>query len=972
MRKILFIFLIMNTSLYAQDPFHYFINTEAGLPTNEVYELLLSKHNGMLYAATNKGLARYNGSTVEEIDIPNNDELSITSLDQDKYGNIYFTSFQGGIWCYDGMKVSLIKQLSTTIGYPNLEVLSDSVLLFSRNTNSFYSYDIKNDLLDTVVLEDGQQNGILVFYGRDSTHAFVRSDNQNYSYNSSSYTKLGPQNFEPIAEIKFASKRFFIGNDYNLRYVTKEKIPCYIERKSATLGAPQSFKSYNGGRLLYAKVYGQLLYLLSEKGVLVYDEQFNKVAHWFKELSVSFVQKDASGTLWFSTLQKGIIAMPNSDVRKSSHFGQAYTTNLLFRNGAIHYTNAKLEYKVWPSNQRSKKLSGRAFMSQTDQFPKFLFFSNLSKNIVYNNYTAQVEETLGMGSNIKWISYFKKQHDFLISSSAGLSYLGSEDQVKFFAQKYQSVKQEKLKGDLASVSHRLDLFKAKTYSHYFNRTTGHIYLGTRNGFHLFTPDRKRKELLWKGTSIQSDFLYPADGGKTLWSGGRTGLYKIENNKVVRHWSKNEGLLKTRIDRLRKQGDTLIIIFENGVQLFSEQSGVLATYTSANYLPKAVCADACIYEQQLYVSTAKGVYILPLELRYKANANIKIASLWSKDKLLAEGEKIEYDDNSLFFKLEGAALSSRGDFLYTYRLLPNDKEWISQVSTDDEIRFNSLQEGSYTLEVKLSTSFAESAVQSYSFTIKPPWYRSWWFFLICALIILIIILLIFYIRLQQVRKQAVYSKRIKQSEITAIKAQMNPHFVFNALNSVQNLVIKKDFENTNEYLGIFSDLVRKTLQNSGKNEIELSKEVEMLELYLDLEKLRFGDEIQIHFEVTVALQEQQEIKVPPMFIQPYVENVFKHGLLHKTGKKVLDIIIKTEQQKLLVIVRDNGVGRKKAGELQARKKGAGFSTQANQKRMELLNEIYNQEIEVRISDAFDKEEDCGTVVEIKLPIKKNNR
>ncbi len=927
----------------------------------------------MLYAATNKGLARYNGSTVEEIEIPGHEELSITSLDEDKYGNIFFVSFQGGIYCYDGQKVFLIKKLSAQLGYPNGEILADSVFLFSRDNKSFYRYYAPTGILDSVTINLPIQNKtILTFYASNSKEAFIRLDNNRFSFEKGNIRSLKETDFYPLAELKLNKKNYFIGLK-NVDGKTNEPLQAYcLENTDAENTRAIRLKGIEGVRVLAAQVYTELLYVLTEKGVFIYDNQFNLQAHWFPNLSISFIQQDAAGTIWLSTLEKGLIAIPNSKVRSTEIFGKGLVTNFINNGQGISYTSSKSGYGEWPQVRKLKApLGGRVFMYRSNQFADAINFVNIGNNFLFTPQKKPQYQFVGLGSNLKWLSFFKDTKDHFASTSAGFSYYGNTDQIKEFTSKYKFDEVTSLKGSISNFNQRVDVLQNKTYSHYYNSSSGFIYVGTRNGLYLFTPDKMQREIKWQKERIQSDFLYPSTSGELVWSGGRTGLYKLKNGEATKQWSAEQGLLKTRIDRLRQQGDTLVIIFEKGVQLFTEKSGVFATYSAANYLPKAVCIDALLYQNELYVSTTKGVFILPIQETKKSKLYAAIASLWSKNKKLEQGKNISFSDNSLRFKINGSALNSRGNFTYEYRLLPADTAWTSQVSTNNEIRFNSLREGRYTLEVKLQTAFNESEVATYDFTLAPPWYRSWWFYILCVLGLLLLLGFIFYTRLNQIRKKAAYDKRIKQSEITAIKAQMNPHFVFNALNSVQNLVIKKDFENTNEYLGMFSDLVRKTLENSGKNEITLSKEIEMLELYLDLEKLRFGDEIQVHFEVELDAHEQQEIKVPPMLIQPYVENVFKHGLLHKEGEKQVRILIKRKGGKLQVQIEDNGIGRKKSAEQKARKKGAGFSTQANQKRMDLLNEIYNQTIEVEITDAFPEKENCGTLVLLQLPINENH-
>ena len=211
-----------------------------------------------------------------------------------------------------------------------------------------------------------------------------------------------------------------------------------------------------------------------------------------------------------------------------------------------------------------------------------------------------------------------------------------------------------------------------------------------------------------------------------------------------------------------------------------------------------------------------------------------------------------------------------------------------------------------------------------------------------------------LKLNQVNKELTLEKQLKTSEIKAIKAQMNPHFIFNALNSIQDLILLKDVRNSNVYLGKFADLMRKTLDFSSKNEIYLTQEIELLELYLELEKLRFGDDFTATINCKINHNKLQEIQVPSLLFQPYIENAIKHGLLHKKDNKELAINLFLKETTLICEIIDNGVGRTKAQEIKKRREKShfSFSTNANKKRIDLIRESTNKNITLTVIDLFD--------------------
>ncbi len=206
---------------------------------------------------------------------------------------------------------------------------------------------------------------------------------------------------------------------------------------------------------------------------------------------------------------------------------------------------------------------------------------------------------------------------------------------------------------------------------------------------------------------------------------------------------------------------------------------------------------------------------------------------------------------------------------------------------------------------------------------------------------------------------------RESELKAIKAQMNPHFIFNALNSIQEMFFVGDKRLANEHLGKFSQLTRDILKASGKQFISLADEIEMLTKYLQLEGLRF--ETDFSFSITVNDEEvADDIRLPPMLIQPYVENAIRHGLLHRKGEKKLTVAFNFDEEKELLscVVEDNGVGRAAAAEINKSRRSLNesFSTSANARRLDLLNQNRNKHIGVFYEDLPQ-----GTRVSILIPV-----
>lgn len=212
------------------------------------------------------------------------------------------------------------------------------------------------------------------------------------------------------------------------------------------------------------------------------------------------------------------------------------------------------------------------------------------------------------------------------------------------------------------------------------------------------------------------------------------------------------------------------------------------------------------------------------------------------------------------------------------------------------------------------------------------------------------------------KEFVLQNKAKAAEIKAIKSQMNPHFIFNALNSIQSLIWENDFRKSNKYLGRFSELVRTILDSSDTDFIPLDKEIQLLQLYLDLEELRFPNNFEISFQVNIEENQKDHILLPPLLIQPYIENAIKHGLMHKEGNKSLGIAFFEKENRIIVEIKDNGIGYEAAGQLKNYSSHhKSFATQANQKRVDLINEIHHLDITVEVNS-----QSSGTTVCLSFP------
>jgi hypothetical protein len=307
--------------------------------------------------------------------------------------------------------------------------------------------------------------------------------------------------------------------------------------------------------------------------------------------------------------------------------------------------------------------------------------------------------------------------------------------------------------------------------------------------------------------------------------------------------------------------------------------------------------------------------------------------------------------------------------YFYKLTPGNQGW--KRSEGGHLSFYNLQPGSYTLEVKGASLLTDSFTNTDSLDIivMPYWYQSAWFKVGSILFLCLLATWFVRYRIAVIRKEGAFKQQMTEMEMTALRAQMNPHFIFNSLNSIENFMMQNERRLASDYLNKFATLVRMILENSRVPVVPLAQDMEAMQLYVDLEKLRFGDKFCYITHVDDILLEG-DYKVAPLLIQPFVENAIVHGLApsEKAGL-FLKISARLHEDFIHYTIEDNGIGR---GESMAyaRKYRPGHKSlglRISQERIDLINKQNGTQGTLEIVDLFDKDHrPAGTRVELRTP------
>lgn len=542
------------------------------------------------------------------------------------------------------------------------------------------------------------------------------------------------------------------------------------------------------------------------------------------------------------------------------------------------------------------------------------------------------------------------------------------------------------------VEHAYDIFLDSQNQLWL--ATGHgllKYIEQTNSFEIYTIPEK---MLLKNETLTNKFFSITEGdGGVFWIATRGGgLVKFRpESGEFKAFTDKDGLPNNVTYKALVDGDGIVWITTNwGLSRFNPDQLNFTNYDVTDGIQSSefnLNAALIASDGEIFVGGMNGfntfypedivVNTTPPPVRITAFKKFNVL----QSRNLRDGDSLflKYDDN--FFAFEFAAL----DFTnpqknkYRYFLENYNKTWIERSANQRFAEYAKVSSGTYHFRLTASNSdgYWNTEGTSLIIIIKPAWFETWWFRFILLLLLSFLIYGIIFIRMRVIRrkhdvekKYLSFEKQMYQLEQKALQLQMNPHFLFNSLNSIQSFVVNNDIDNAIHYLSKFSQLMRRTLSNSRESYITLRDELQSLQLYVEIESLRFHD----RFSYTIELDPEVDdsfLEIPPMILQPYVENAILHGLLHSKKKGHLKIALSLQGDSILCVIEDDGVGRERAAELR-RESGIERKSQGmliTKERLDMLNQ-YTQDIyTVNVIDLVDDSGKAkGTRVEVRIHYK----
>jgi len=951
---LMFLFCIAARTSFAQIssvPFYYRIGVNEFSNVN-VYSLFYDNQDETLYAATNSGVYFYAQSKFTLIKSDTNSRsISYFALKQDKAGTIYCNNLQGQVFevqkdglklCVEFPRESLLSNFKYFIDNQSNLVCLGSKLIEYQKENKVFKPHVLMEKTDFVSDIKQTKSGKYLIGYRTAGNG-VKSD---FNY------VIGKENFIEIeGRILFEMSNEIFGINFSGTQMNDAKLSQYESLKDEVIIADLNYGTDNYQQLTDSS----FIIMAKQKGMSIgtfSEGEYNQTHELFANDFISAAHQCENGMLLLGTFNEGVIVIP-----KMSYLGYESTT--------LHSSIKAYDHDTYVVANRSGSVYGYSIDAREAEF---IFQSRVNQDGLM--ISASLPD-----SKKPWGKLVKLKD----RSGQGATDLGNGD-IAFLAwngilvrslNKTKSHFQEPMqnvntRGDfMLSSRGRYNAIAADTINHL-------IYASKLGEVYKYNYEGEEIEQIGQGLNMKVSSLHYSNN--LLYCGTqKKGVFVFQDDSLVEVFDEQSGWNTNQIKKVERLGDLLYVLSRNGVQVYDlEKNKFLPLGLATNIMDRKVI-DISVSKNRLLVLRRKDHFSIPVAdlTEVVTPSNIYV------DSFLVNGERIEFsesnfsfEENSMSFFVDYRDFRTKQKTSIVYKLEGFYDNWQILDPNEHEIKFQSLPPGKFKLKVGAQFNNILNEQFAYSFEISPPFWQRWWFYFLIVFGTIVLIGGLALLRLKSLKTKARRQLELESSkskvldaQLKAIRAQMNPHFVFNAINSIQDLVLNQETLKSYDCLESFSRLVRITLDHSEREFVKIYEEKEFLKLYLDLESLRFSEDFEYDLDSDKGLN---EFEIPSMVIQPFIENAIKHGLLHKFGEKKLSVSFsKLDEGTVQCIIEDNGVGRKRSQEINERKKmyHKSFSTHAIDSRLKLISDQIGGKFTYEIIDLYQENKAVGTRVEI---------
>lgn len=959
---LILLFFFSGLQVKSQAPAYRQFTDDDGLPSMTVYGIKQDK-DGFLWIATVKGICRFDGKEFKKYFIPDMKGQDFPYIFMDETGTPWFYNLAGEVFYVKDDTVRRFDLIRPGDGFVIYSFLKNEnyVNVSWTNNDSMISirYHIKNNILPTRLnigyIYFGLFNNELI--GLNSSYGIeINNIDRDINISKHDYNILETHNYGVgINEFKQISKdSFVIITSFFAAIYNGSGKPIKILKLRKLLVNPIIHLSFVDKYNLFIKtVDNAIIYnYVSDNIELIGNES----------QSINSIFVDSYQRRWISTTNKGlflqtsdaIIYNSNNSNLNSNEVIRLYEddNNLFYghENGSVSIYNLKLN--SW-SVLKGAKLGKVRQIKRLDKSIYIIAYDNginilnlLTKNLF------SIKNSMFNG--IKNIFVDSNSCVYVLTRN-GIYKLNKENLLS----NRISLKSIKLLGGVRCI----DAIE-------YNDT---IFVATNQGIYKLKGSTIDKFSFISG--VVNKLFYSCNYGLIVCT-DNDGLMIFEDEILVNKINQTNGLASNSVSCVTELSDArLLIATDNGCFVYNQLDKKCFPFDKLDCLPSNEIYDLLVLNRFVYVATYNGVFRIR-EFEIKPNIEIpffKVTSAYATKGNFnySLDQPLKYSQNHVKINFSTRSLVSHNKWKIKYQLKGGFNEWV--VTNNNSLDFIDLNYNKYQLNIKFvnEDNIEFNYGNVLAFEILPPWWKAIWFnmylltmvilFFLCGVLLIVILLRLKY------KRNARIVEQINQLKLEALQNQMNPHFIFNSLNAIQGFLGFNDEAKSMRYMSELGKLMRVIFEHSRLKSISLEQEINLLWSYIKLEQLRFGANLDIHFEVDPILEDHKEyIKISPLLIQPILENSFRHGLLHSNMRGKISVDFKYKNDLVICIVKDNGIGRINSRKINdwRRKDHVSTGISSIAERIKIIDK-FNGILSLDIEDTFDKDGNpngtCTTIV-----------
>ncbi|HEU4717303.1 MAG TPA: histidine kinase [Bacteroidia bacterium] len=976
--RFLFLFLLAGVALPAQQLSSIHYDVESGLPSSELYDVHQDRQ-GFIWLASDRGVSRFDGYTFRNF--TKEDSLgdnTIFNIYEDGTGRLWFNAFNGALSWYGN-------------GHFHLYAFNDSIRAYTRPPRILRSFACTGNSL-VLGYYDGGMLSI------DSTGHV--SAMQEYPGPPSGFFAVSGKRWPAFAVGRSlcrpdsVTNRQVRGFSYSinghegivniplLKPTEKELILALPRRNgSFSFGLVHTFVEISGDGIVHTETFDDEIIRICEDNDSCLWVSFRKggvkrytrngipgtaaCETFFGSEIVSCVFQDSEGGFWITTLGNGVYYVPCISFRTYFTSGDRNTTAVTaivpdgkggvfagMRNGIVHHYTTGGNWETY--NAAAPGFSG-------DQALAGLFCDTLKQQLYVAFSLGGGLRRMDRSGNFSGLS--PTNLHCVTTGAGGNIYTGSNNEI----------------GCMNDSDRSITLKRGISIDAVYTDREGTTWMGGMNGLYRMRGDSA------VAMDPRSPVMHTRITGIAGMPDGRLALATVGSGvlffdgKNTTSVSEKDGLCGDIVNGVATGGNGELWVATNkGVSVLYDSAGAMRikNFHREQGLPTEEVMCIAVSGGNVWLGTRFGLTSLP-EKETERNLTpppVYLYSVMAGDSSLSLGDDAEadlgYARNSFRFSFAGLSFRAQGKVHYRYHLEGLNDDW---VETDaPQAIFFSLDPGEYRFTVYALNNDGIPSVfpATFSFRIRPPFWRTWWFILVAAAGVVSVAVYLILLSFSRAREKHEMRARISEYQQQALANQMNPHFIFNSLNSIQSYIAQEDRRSAIRYLSRFSRLMRLSLDHSREKTVPLKEELELVSVYMELEAMRFKERMEWSMETEEGL-DYSRYEIPAMLIQPYVENAIRHGLLNRdsAGGKVT-VRIYTIGERLCCEVEDNGIGREAAGKIGERNRHRSAGTSITSSRLRLLCRTMDCPFHFEIIDRNnDRTQHSGTIVKFDLPYRK---